>query len=198
MNNLKYICLKCGVCCFEIPGDYQKRIPLYPEEVENLIVIAKERNIRFQVIEDLVFPDILNKKIIVITYKIKLDNENKCCPFYSEEKGCTIQEIKPMACKAYPLSLKQEDAFHFQISIDPLCNYVLKYYNELTNINLNQIKAIFNEEYKNAELHLKKNKKLILKIKQLEHLNKIKILREITIDQFNDYLKKWDRVEIKV
>ena len=198
MNNLKYKCLKCGVCCFEIPGDYQKRIPLYPEEVENLIVIAKERNIKFQVIEDLVFPDILNKKIIVITYKIKLDNENKCCPFYSEEKGCTIQEIKPMACKAYPLSLKQEDAFHFQISIDPLCNYVLKFYDELTNINLNQIKAIFDEEYKNAELHLKKNKKLILKIKQLEHLNKIKILREITIDQFNDYLKKWDRVEIKV
>ena len=143
MTNLKYKCIKCGVCCFEIPGAYQKRIPLYPEEVEKLIEIAKERGTKFQVIEDLVFPDILNKNILVITYKIKLDNENKCCPFYETDKGCTIQDIKPLACKAYPLSLKQEDAFHFQISIDPLCNYVLENYEILKDIDLNKIKIIF-------------------------------------------------------
>lgn len=190
--------MKCGICCFEIPGAYQKRIPLYPEEVEKLIEVSKQRNIKFNVIEDLVFPDILNEKILVITYKIKLDNKDECCPFYNKDAGCTIQEIKPIACKAYPLSLKQEDAFHFQISIDPLCSFVVKNYDNLTNIDWNQIKEIFQEEYRNAELHLRKNKKLILKIKQLEHLKKIKISREITIEDFNYYLKNWERVEITI
>ena len=43
----------------ESPG--LKRIPLYPEEVNNLIEVAKTRKIDFKVLEDLVFPDILNE-----------------------------------------------------------------------------------------------------------------------------------------
>ncbi|MHA1757125.1 MAG: YkgJ family cysteine cluster protein, partial [Promethearchaeota archaeon] len=132
MNDLKYKCMKCGTCCHEIPQcPGAKRIPLYPEEVNKLIKIAKERNIDFKVIEDLVFPDVLNKKILVITYKIILDNETKGCPFYDESFGCTIHEIKPLACQAYPLSLKTIDAFNLEITIDPLCNFVIANREEL-------------------------------------------------------------------
>jgi Fe-S-cluster containining protein len=196
---LEYKCMKCGSCCHEIsesPG--LKRIPLYPEEVNKLIKIAKSQNIEFMVIEDLVFPDILNKKVLVITYRIKLDNSESRCPFYKPTLGCTIHETKPLACQAYPLSIKQEDAFTSQISIDPLCKWTNLNYDMLTKINSADLKKIFKCEYVNAEKFLKKNKKLIFKIRELEAEHKIQIAREITLDDFNKALNEWNRKEIIV
>ena len=61
---LKYKCKMCGTCCHEVPGDFVKRIPIYPDEADKLIEIAKHRHIEFKIIEDLVFPDIKNEKIL--------------------------------------------------------------------------------------------------------------------------------------
>jgi len=202
MTDLKYRCMKCGTCCHEVPGNIEyptyKRIPLYPDEAEILIKIAKERAVPFKVIEDLVFPDKKNNKIIVVTYRIRLDNEHKRCPFYSESTGCTVHEYKPLACKAYPLALKQIDAFNSKIDIDPLCNFVINNYEELENSDSKLIQQIFEIEYKNAMEHLKKNKKIMLKLKELEYLNKIDIYRKIKLEDFNRFLKEWDRTELIV
>ncbi|MFX0074657.1 MAG: YkgJ family cysteine cluster protein [Candidatus Hermodarchaeota archaeon] len=186
--------MKCGTCCHEL--EFKKRIPLYPEEADELIEIAKKRGVPFKIIEDLVFPDVLNKKILVVTYKIRLDNETHGCPFYDPRSGCTVHEVKPLACKAYPLALKQVDAFNFQISVDPLCNFVDINYDLIKDADFTKIKEIFKNEYPNAQEHLKKNKKLMVKIKELEYKNKIEISREISLEDFNNYLKKWDREEI--
>jgi hypothetical protein len=94
------------------------------------------------------------------------------------------------------LALKQVDAFNFEISIDPLCNYVIRYYNFLKNADFDNIKEIFRDEYPKALEHLKKNKKIMLKIKKLEYKNKIKISRQIMLEDFNKYLKEWEREEI--
>ena len=199
MTSLTYKCMKCGTCCFEIEGQPgSKRIPLYPEEVDVLIEIAKERGVEFNVIEDLVFPDVLNQKLLVVTYKIRLNNPKTCCPFYSLKKGCTIHQIKPFACQAYPLSLIQLDAFNFQISIDSSCPYVIKYHEILNNCGLDEIKEIFKDEYPKAERFYRKNKKIMLKIHRLEYKKKIKIPRNISIKEFNNALEKWDRVELRV
>lgn len=196
--------MKCGTCCHEIPVPppsseaslYKKRIPLYPDEAEKLIEIAKKRGVDFQVIEDLVFPDVLNQKILVLTYRIRLDNESQGCPFYDTNTGCTVHEIKPLACQAYPLALKQVDAFNFAISIDPLCHFVIENYDALKKADLELIKEIFHEDYLKVEKHLKKNKKIMLKIKKLEIKKKIQISRQIKLEDFNSYLKEWERVEI--
>ena len=115
----KYVCLKCGRCCHEVKGSEDdptyKRIPLYPEEADRLEAIAKERNIPLRIIEDVVFPDAKNHKILVMTYRIMLDNEEQVCPFHDPKTGCTIHDKKPLACKAYPLALKTEDAFNSKI-----------------------------------------------------------------------------------
>ena len=199
MNKLIYECMKCGICCFEIPGNPgTKRIPLYPEEVSELIKIAKNKNLNFKVIEDLVFPDILNQKILVLTYKIILDNEDQCCPFYEKSIGCTIQNSKPLACQAYPLALKRLDAFRFELSIDTLCNFVIKSYDNLKNIDLEKLKEIFKDEYPKAEKFYRKNKNLQFEIRRLEVENKIKIPREIEIVNYNNFLKEWQREEITV
>jgi Fe-S-cluster containining protein len=190
--------MQCGTCC-SIPkddkGNYIKRIPLYPEEVNKLIVIARERNISLKVKEDLVFPDILNKKILVLTYRFILEPSNYCI-FHNPIIGCTIHENKPLSCQAYPLAIRIIDAFNLEISIDPFCNWIEKNYDELKQTNLQNLKEIFPEEYENAVKFLRKNKRLQLKIKRLEAENKIKISRKISLDDFNRYLNEWDRIEI--
>lgn len=187
-----------GICCHEIPGDYVKRIPIYPEEADKLIEIAKEREIEFKIIEDLIFPDTKNNKILVLTYRIRLDNESQGCPFYDKNNGCTVHNIKPLACQAYPLALKQIDAFNFEISIDPLCNFVVNNYEELETVDLENLKKIFQEEYPKAEIFYRKNKRIMFKIRELEVTNQISIPREISLENFNEYLKVWDRKEIRV
>jgi Fe-S-cluster containining protein len=188
----------CGTCCHEVPGDYVKRIPIYPDEADILIEIAKQRKVEFKIIEDLVFPDLINKKILILTYRIRLDNENQGCPFYTNKTGCSVHETKPLACQAYPLALKRVDAFNFEISIDPLCNFVIEYYDKLENLNLTNLKEIFEAEYPKAEKFYRKNKKLILKIRKLEAKNQIKIPHQITLEEFNSYLKEWEREDISV
>jgi len=198
MKDLVYKCKLCGTCCHEVPGDYVKRIPIYPDEADKMIEIAEERGVDFKIVEDLVFPDVLNKKILVLTYRIRLDNETQGCPFYNNQKGCTIQDVKPLACQAYPLALKRQDAFNFEISIDPLCNFVIENYDILKVADLTKLKAIFKEEYPKAETFFRKNKKLMFKIRKLEVTNKIEIPQEISIEEFNEYLTQWDRKEITV
>ncbi|MFX0027899.1 MAG: YkgJ family cysteine cluster protein [Candidatus Hermodarchaeota archaeon] len=198
MTNLEYKCQLCGTCCHEVPGDFVKRIPIYPDEADRLIEIAKERGIDFKIIEDLVFPDIINENILVLTYRIRLDNESQGCPFYSKLSGCTIQDVKPLACQAYPLALKREDAFNFAISIDPLCNFVIENYDKLKNADMEKLQEIFKEEYPKAETFYRKNKKLMFKIRKLEVSNQIKIPHEISVEDFNSYLKTWERKELKV
>jgi Fe-S-cluster containining protein len=199
MSKLRYKCQKCGICCFEVQGNPgTKRIPLYPEEVSELIKIAEQNNIKFNVIEDLVFPDILNEKILVLTYRIILNNENQCCPFYKKDIGCSINNVKPLACQAYPLALKRIDAFRFELTIDPLCNFVIKSYKELKNIDLEKLKEIFKDEYPKAEKFYRKNKNLQFEIRRLEVENKIKIPREIDLKNYNKFLKEWEREEIKI
>lgn len=193
-----YKCKMCGTCCHEVPGDYVKRIPIYPDEADKLIEIAKERKIEFKIIEDLVFPDVKNEKILILTYRIRLDNKNQACPFYNDQKGCNVHDSKPLACQAYPLALKRVDAFNFEISIDPLCNFVIQNYSELENLDLEKLKEIFIEEYPKAEKFYRKNKKLIFKIRKLEALKQIEIPRQISLEEFNRYLQSWERIDIFV
>ncbi|MBY9011619.1 MAG: YkgJ family cysteine cluster protein [Candidatus Lokiarchaeota archaeon] len=200
MTDPKYKCMKCGTCCFINLSfsneEYLKRIPLYPEEVDRLIEIAKKRQIPLKVKEDLVFPDILNKKILVLTYRFLL-NENGHCVFYDPKIGCTVHEIKPFACQAYPLALKRIDAFNLEMIIDSTCNWVEEHHNRLKNIDFDKMKIIFSEGFKNAEAFLKKNKKLQLQIRRLEAENKIKIARQISIEDYSEALNKWKRKEIR-
>jgi len=198
MKSIIYKCLKCGICCFEISeSPRSKRIPLYPEEVARLEEIAKQKEITFYVIEDVVFPDIINNTIIVLTYKILLTPLGHC-PFYDSEQGCIIHGDKPLACQSYPLSLKQIDAFNLEITIDPLCKWIQQNYSVLNDMKLENLKKVFKEEYPKAEKFFRKNKKLQLKIVQLEAEKRIKIPRKLKTEDYNIFLKEWDRKELIV
>lgn len=200
MSSLNFQCFMCGKCCHEVPGSDDdptyKRIPLYPEEADRLEKIAKERDIEIHLIEDVVFPDVKNSKILILTWRIMLDNENKVCPFHDEGKGCTIQDKKPLACLAYPLALQTVDAFNMKIQIDPLCKFTEMHYDELKIIDAKKLQEIYAEEFKHARNMLNRNKRAILHLKILERENRIEIPKKIDNQDFDSHLKKWDRVEL--
>ena len=200
MQKLRYECMKCGICC-SIPqnlnNDYIKRIPVYPEEVDRLIQIAERRRLPFKVKEDLVFPDVKNKKILILTYRFILRPQGMCV-FYDINDGCTIHVEKPYACQAYPLAIRRVDSFNLEITIDPLCKFITNNYEKLKDVGIESIKEIFTDEYPKAEKFYKKNKRLQLKIRRLEAEDKIKISRHISLKDFNNALKNWERQEIRV
>ncbi len=198
LSNLKFNCLMCGKCCHEVPfvdsDAAYKRIPLYPEEADRLRELSD--GIEMRIVEDLVFPDVKNSKILVLTYRIMLDNGNKVCPFHDSNSGCRIQDKKPLACLAYPLAVKQEDAFNMKIEIDPLCKFTIENYDELTSLDAKNIKIIYDIEYKRAERMLIRNKKAIFNLKILEKERKIEIPKNIESSEFDNALKNWERMEL--
>jgi Fe-S-cluster containining protein len=48
-----------------------------------------------------------DQKIPVVI--LKMDKETKSCPFVSLEKGCSIYENRPWACRMYPLGMAEPD-----------------------------------------------------------------------------------------
>ncbi len=191
----------CGKCCHEVPFVEDecsyKRIPLYPEEADRLQMIAKDRGIELHLIEDLVFPDDLNNRIILVTWRILLDNDEKVCPFHQKDKGCTIHNLKPLACKSYPLALQTIDAFNTKIEIDPLCKFTEQNRDALEKANAREIEEIYGEEYLNVKQHLERNKKVQYKLRILEKTGKINIPKQISSEKFDDCLKKWPRWELR-
>jgi Fe-S-cluster containining protein len=194
--SLVFKCLKCGRCCHEIPESEEKaykRIPLFPEEADKMEGLAKERNIELHLIEDLVFPDIKNKKIIVLTWRILLDDHGGCCPFYSKTQGCIIHENKPLACQAYPLAVKTEDAFNMRIDIDPLCEFTVNHYDNLKSILFDKFLQIYQIEFDLAKKLLKRNKLAIMNLLGKEKIGEIEIPRKIAPEDYNIFLNEWER-----
>ncbi len=197
----RYICLKCGRCCHEVKGSEDdptyKRIPLYPEEADRLEAIAKERNIPLHIIEDVVFPDSKNQRVLVLTWRILLDNDEQVCPFHDPAVGCTIHDQKPLACKAYPLALKSEDAFTSKIEIDPICKFTEMNREFLEQIDFETLKNVYDVEFQHAMNLLKRNKSAIMQLRALEISGKIEIPKTISTEEFNEFLKSKERMVIE-
>ncbi len=119
-------CAKCGACCHireqnklsaeeeKSYKDYMKKhfgifylaslsevtINVWPEEAERLRDEAKRRgmDVRIRPKRALVTP---NHDLIVMDYFIDHD----ICPFFDKEKRqCTVYALRPLICRAYPLT----------------------------------------------------------------------------------------------
>ncbi|MFX0100351.1 MAG: YkgJ family cysteine cluster protein [Candidatus Hodarchaeota archaeon] len=193
----KFDCLQCGKCCheYEFAGEASvKRIPVFPEELGRLEDYARENNIKIKFIEDVVFPDRINSKILVITYKIILEGETRVCPFFNVNVGCLVNEIKPLACKAYPLAQKKIDAFNESIEIDPYCEFVSRFEDKIKKMESIDLKEFFHCEFLQSQRLMRKNQDIILKIRELTFQGKLDIPDKINTEEFDKYLKTWERV----
>ena len=66
MSSLEYNCMRCGTCCHEVPGDYVKRIPIYPEE--QLVDLIKNHKVEQVVFSysDVPHTYVMNKASLVL------------------------------------------------------------------------------------------------------------------------------------
>lgn len=193
---LNFICIKCGICCHEYSFAEEislKRIPVFIDELDKLEQFATEQEIKIKFLEDVVFPDTKNEKIIVITYKIVLEGNERCCPFFSADFGCQVNSIKPIACKAYPIAQKKVDAFHISVDLDPYCKFVENHEEEVRTLLEKDIEASFPSEFQDSKRLMEKNQQIILKIKQLTYQGKINIPEIVTPEKLDEWLQTWDR-----
>jgi Fe-S-cluster containining protein len=193
---LDFTCLRCGTCCheYEFAGSNNiKRIPVFINELEKLEMYATEQDIKIKFLEDVVFPDTINEKIIVITYKIVLEGEERCCPFFSPDIGCQVNSFKPLACRAYPIAQKKVDAYHVSIDLDPYCKFIENHDEEARSLSEKDIETAFPSEYLESKQLMEKNQQIILKIKQLTQQGKINIPETVTPDELDAWLQSWDR-----
>ena len=95
-------------------------------------------------------------------------------------------------------NLRFEDSVKLESDLSSLLEIYQEYYDNLETADMEKLRTIFKEEYPKAEKFYRKNKKLMFKIRKLEVTNQIKIPHEISIEEFNNYLKQWSRKEITV
>ncbi len=196
---MKFECLRCGSCCHEYEfadGTNFKRIPVFPEELDGLESFAKENGTQIKFLEDVVFPDTKNKKIIVVTYRIVLEGAERCCPFFQAPMGCMVNKIKPLACKAYPLAQKKIDAYTQEMYLDPYCRFIEGHEAQVRIAAKENIKTLFDSELEFSARLMEKNQEIILKIKQLTVEGKILIPDKVSAGDLDFWLRTWDRAYI--
>ncbi|MHA1380351.1 MAG: YkgJ family cysteine cluster protein [Candidatus Helarchaeota archaeon] len=163
-------CLRCGFCCYNILKDgYERYIPIYLDEIEKFRKIAKNRNINLKLEPDLLYPDILNKKLIIVTYVFKFEH---ICAFYKENIGCTIYEERPITCKAYPVAVWRED-INYTMKVNTDCKFVEKNIDIISPKNYSELEMFFPNEYIQAKKLMIKGKEVIYRIIELEKQKKI-------------------------
>jgi len=126
---LKFKCLRHDNCCyfsslFECPV-------VFEDEKERLERLGRKLNVkvRFEEVQDGV-------------WKFVIDG---FCGFYDREaKICRIHEVKPLACKMFPLILDPKNKL---ILVSRACKWVNENWNVVTS---NPVQLVFPEEYEIA------------------------------------------------
>lgn len=173
-NSIKkeYKCLRCGRCCHNTKSEgYERYIPIYLDEIPRLRNLAEKKNLKLHLEPDLLYPDALNKKLIVVTYIFKFKH---VCVFYKENFGCTIYKDRPITCTAYPVSIWREQ-FNYQMNIETECQFIEKNRDLISTKNYEELKNYFPKEYIQAKKLMIKGKELIYRLIELEKQKKIDV-----------------------
>ena len=93
-RNLRFRCIKCGLCC----GDTEKRY-------RNIFLLRKEaEEIAREILKPIYAFAVKSEEMVPYYYKMK-KGENGKCVFLKNEK-CTIYSVRPLICRFYPFELK--------------------------------------------------------------------------------------------
>ncbi|MHA1791087.1 MAG: YkgJ family cysteine cluster protein [Promethearchaeota archaeon] len=203
-------CVSCDFCC-SLHEDEEKKIMLFPEEVDFLEKMAIKHDLmNFAVIEDLVFPDVSSKQILVGAYRMLFRDDKTCVFFNKKTKHCLIHEEegfdkKPLVCRAYPIAIKTIDATKKEYYLDTGCIAIEKnlgYFSKIKEIkSIKEVELFLEENFPDEFPAAKKIEKRLgwisLRIKQLEIKKEIELpAGSYTIDDWNKALNEWPRMDL--
>jgi Fe-S-cluster containining protein len=117
----KFQCQRCGGCCkntrgrlgeigkkraippfiFEYTSRQKASISLHEWELPVLKEEAKRQNLSLTVVPYLAIWDDINRLPVALNYTLDHDD----CPFVTKENICSINDKKPLVCKAYPVHI---------------------------------------------------------------------------------------------
>lgn len=210
---MHFECNGCATpCCALRNSEEEKKIMLFPEEVAFLetqaIALGKDH---FAVIEDLVFPDTLNKKILVGAYRLYLEvHPQLSCDFmHLDTHYCQIHEVlgmeqKPLVCKAYPIAIKTVDATTKEYFLDTGCPFIEEHVDAYINMKemttVPEIDAFlrenFQDEFLAANQIVNRLAWIPLRLRQLEQEGKILVPDKFSAEEWTDALANWERVDL--
>jgi Fe-S-cluster containining protein len=194
-----FTCTRCGLCCHyppaPAPGEepVEKKICVYPEEARVLERIAGERGVQLRLLEDLVMPDVQNKR--------------NACPFYAEDRDptspgkhlarCTIHAERPLACRAYPLAVRRLDSFTQKFFIDPDCPAIQAQLAAFKGIKPEEVTMAFPTEKAWAQKQDAREQAVFLEVRCLAQQGKARIPENFPNADYEVALRDWERVEIE-
>ncbi|MBN2151679.1 MAG: hypothetical protein JW839_09550 [Candidatus Lokiarchaeota archaeon] len=208
---MHFKCNGCATpCCATREGE-DKKIMLFPEEVAFLEHQAVELARPFAVLEDMIFPDIKNRVILVGSYRIYLEMlpSNACGFMRQENHWCMIQELlgleqKPLVCQAYPIAIKTVDATTKEYFLDTGCPFIEEHVvayarmKDLTTVVEVEgfLRENFPVEFRAANQIVNRLAWIPLRLRQLEQEGKIQVPDEFTAEEWAEALPAWDRVDL--
>ncbi len=193
-------CFKCGKCCHNVKSEgYERYIPVYLDEISKLENLALKNKVKNNLEPDLLYPDILNKRLIVVTYVLKFKD---VCAFYNEKLGCTIYNDRPITCKSYPVSIWKEH-INYMMKVNTDCKFVEKNIGLISPKNYSELETFFPKEYKQAKKLMIKGKEILYRIIELEQQKKIDVgYLSGKLDFFYDVekaeveYKNWEKINL--
>ena len=96
-QNVRFKCVKCGICCGDTP-EKERHIILLKEEAQRISALAKRQ------IAD--FADELTNKG-PYAYEMKKTAKGGKCLFLQRNR-CTIYSARPLVCRFYPFGLEAD------------------------------------------------------------------------------------------
>jgi len=178
-DSISFQCERCGRCCN--PSQFEKDIvhyiPLYLDEVDNIIQLARHNNLKIDLEPDLMYFDELNQQLIIVTYALRIDNRG--CPFY--HSGCMIYDQRPITCKAYPISIFRSND-NTGIILKPECSFVQKYGVSLKELDYYEMSDVFGNEFPfSREIQIRGNS-ITDQIIELEKFGKIRVPVKLPVE----------------
>ncbi|MEX2682806.1 MAG: hypothetical protein Q6373_014545 [Candidatus Sigynarchaeota archaeon] len=208
---MKFECSGCATPCCALREGEEKKIMLFPEEVAFLERQAIELDQRFAVLEDLIFPDVKNKIILVGSYRLYLEIlPSKSCGFMRQENHwCRIQELlgleqKPLVCQAYPIAIKTVDATTKEYFLDTGCPFIEQ--NVTAYARMKDLRTVaevegflrenFPAEFRAANQIVNRLAWIPLRLRQLEQEGKIHVPDDFSAEQWAEALPSWNRIDL--